>query len=208
MAYINWSATAHIGRVMVISLVLPGVTNYIFSAASSESIDNIFEAKNPMIGIFTRTSKGVTRLYCTENNLKQTPPLTFISLDGEWGFVEKLKPFSGDDKTEISKNETILPGAMENLKEGSTIYTYNGIIKLKSNQNRPEIGLLVRPNTKPINRKGAKLFTVKFNNKSFDITFYNSHEGIHIICSDGLTHKELQHYYYYLGYDVEPDIKK
>ncbi len=207
----SWFQILPIGQRMVISLLLfsPLTTASAMGESASSSSASATESqissnKSPLLGIFTRNSKGITRLYCNKKNLDSQLKIIYLTKDGITGFVQDTKPIPQEERVVDAKENKIVPGEfIDNMNNGE-IYLYSGSIDLKSgNDPASIIGILLFPGSVVDNRKIDNNFIINFNKYKYIIKYYISSEGIHAECNDATTKKKLSHYYYYLNYDID-----
>lgn len=67
-------------------------------------------------------------------------------------------------------------------------------------------GLLLQPTAQLVGHSEGK-YQIRNNGIVFSVTTCTSQEGINFYISDFKTGKPIDHFYYYLGYDIEPTCK-
>lgn len=208
MESINWNQTLRIGRMMAINIgivmpMLSSVPTLLGSAQTSKyDPDDI-----SLVGIYTLSSKSNLRIYCTDKNTKNLKKLIYITNNGKTGNIDKIKTVSLKMINDDIKNGSIVPGHFENIIGDNDIYFYVGQIDYKIETKNADIGMLLRDGSTVNTQKSVKGYLVHFKDKDFSINCYKSMEGFHAKCIDIKSNDVLAHYYYYLTYEMEPDVR-
>lgn len=177
------------------------------------------DRNHPLLGIFTILPNHPAICYCSQPDLETTKNIKFITTENRTGSLQLLQPITEQEKNWMIAAEACLPGEPYNKSDESQLTYYCGIYNLRQfptatsprgsvfdpTNELPVIGFLLDPKCKITSHPSSQIHIVKFNNNKFIIRFYDSSEGVHFVCQDPASKKELAHFYYYLGYEIEPE---
>ena len=213
MVYTNWFRTLLIGQMMATNIgfaelpaKIPTLPQDQSIRPSSSSSPPKGSTRIPLLGMFTISSKGAIRLYCNEKNINQDSGVIYLRRNGNTGIIMNIKLLSSKMINLDIKNHVSLPGEFINLNNNLPVFTYSGTIHQDINEKRvAEVGILLRSNSIMQKNYMNREFDIYFLEHLYKISCFGSQEGIHANCIDYKSNTELSHYYYYIGYEIEPE---
>jgi hypothetical protein len=163
------------------------------------------------VGIYTIGSRGTTRLLGTTTDAHRSKQYLTLTEKGDLGRlrqVVKLQVQSPDPE-----EATVLPGAAESLARPLAITRYRGCFEWPGHRALPErpnvdIGAVLAWGCRVKATPPTGAFLLEHQGRTFLLTFRLSCEGLHVRCFSLPARQLLEHYYYYLGYEVDPTCQE
>ena len=160
----------------------------------------------PLLGMYADQGKDGVVLSCDRDDLDPERDLVCLKRDGTMGLVHDASPLKGRPAGKVGARKPA-------VEEKVTAYICNGKMhhyaaKINYKTNEPpnkDIGFILNQGcvvTKPC---GPNKFEVSFRGQSFVINHYLSSECLHVTCTAMASRKELAHFAFALGYEVEPE---
>lgn len=178
-------------------IALANLLSIVLLSACADSVDH-----QPILGLIKPSQAGNAVLYVTTPSLAAGTAFYVLSPDMAdkrvWCCVKVSSPASNTDS-----EESFISPPNESGHTDIAQHAYLATPLTNSGVNLRRLNIVVKANSVRVNGNGYEATDAGGNPYMIDSCF--GAEGINVYLRDSRTHAVLDHYYGYLGYDIESD---
>jgi hypothetical protein len=157
---------------------------------------------SPLLGFYAKSDQGLVEFFSNNPDIKIGSLIRCISIQDFNGFS-----CTTSARSKGVNRKAIMPGYMQDMLGNGQIALYSLSCRFEDKaQKKCEIGIVIDENSKIVSLKKYKSINMRNNDKFYDIQIRLSHESIHVKCYDLTNNSMINHFVYYLGYEIDPEL--